>query len=63
MEEAYDAQTIALPPLEEITVNLYPDSGQQRVAEILLPGGGDHLRSRKIFWGNLEIPLDTLAAM
>ncbi len=39
MEEAYDVQTISLPPLEEITVNLYPDSGQQRVAEILLTWG------------------------
>ena len=34
--EAYANQPLPLPPLEEITVNLYPDQGQQRVAEILL---------------------------
>ena len=58
VEEAYDAQTIALPPLEEITVNLYPDSGQQRVAEILLTWGeGTHLRSAKFFGEFRKFPL------
>ena len=37
--EAYADQPQPLPPLEEITVNLYPDQGQQRVAEILLTWG------------------------
>lgn len=51
VEEAYDAQTIALPPLEEITVNLYPDSGQQRVAEILLTWGEGTTSVPQNFWG------------
>lgn len=37
--EAYADQLQPLPPLEEITVNLYPDQGQQRLAEILLTWG------------------------
>lgn len=37
--EAYGQQTLRLPPLEEVQVNLYPDSGQQRVVEILLTWG------------------------
>lgn len=36
---AYEGQTEPLPPLEEIQVTLYPDHGQQRVAEILLTWG------------------------
>ena len=54
VEEAYDAQTITLPPLEEITVNLYPDSGQQRVAEILLTWGEGTTSVPQNFLGNLE---------
>ncbi len=37
--QAYAAQSRPLPPLEEIRVNLYPDRGEQRVAEILLTWG------------------------
>ena len=54
VEEAYDAQTISLPPLEEITVNLYPDSGQQRVAEILLTWGEGTTSVPQNFLGTLE---------
>lgn len=50
VQEAYAAQTKPLPALEDIHIILYPDSGQQRLAEIRLtwaepgtesaPGGG-----------------------
>ena len=50
VREAYAAQTKPLPALEDIHITLYPDSGQQRLAEIKLtwaepgaestPGGG-----------------------
>lgn len=50
VREAYAAQTKLLPALEDIHITLYPDSGQQRLAEIKLtwaepgaestPGGG-----------------------
>lgn len=36
VQEAYAAQTVSLPPLEDIHITLYPDHGQQRVAEIKL---------------------------
>ena len=36
---AYASQSLPLPPLEAVTVNLYPNQGQQRVAEILLSWG------------------------
>lgn len=39
VQEAYQVQTVPLPPLEEVEVTLYPDSGQQRVAEIRLTWG------------------------
>ena len=37
--EAYEARMEDLPPLEDVTVTLYPDSGPQRVAEIGLVWG------------------------
>ncbi len=36
VQEAYEAQAADLPPLEGVTVSLYPDSGSQRVAEVCL---------------------------
>ena len=37
--DAYAQQTRPLPPLEAVHVNLYPDQGQERLAEILLTWG------------------------
>ena len=37
--EVYEARKEDLPPLEQVTVTLYPDSGPQRVAEIGLVWG------------------------
>ena len=37
--EVYEARREDLPPLEQVTVTLYPDSGPQRVAEIGLVWG------------------------
>ncbi|MDY3014270.1 MAG: hypothetical protein SOR61_03605 [Evtepia sp.] len=37
--DAYAQQVRALPPLKSVQVNLYPDQGQERLAEILLTWG------------------------
>jgi len=39
VEEAYAQQTADLPPLEDVTITLYPAAGPQRVAEIGLVWG------------------------
>ena len=41
VEAAYEKQRQDLPPLEDVTVTLYPDSGPQRVAELTLTWGQD----------------------
>ena len=57
VEEAYAAQTLPLPQLTDIQVNLYPENGQQRVAEILLTWA-DRAPAQN-FSENGEISLDT----
>lgn len=37
--DAYAAQTRPLPPLDQVDITLYPDQGQQRLAEITLTWG------------------------
>ena len=53
VEEAYAAQTAPMPPLEDVTVTLYPSAGPQRVAEITLAWGEEISRE------NQETGLDT----
>lgn len=53
VEEAYQAQSAALPPLEDVTVTLYPETGSQRVAEIGLVWG-----ETENFAENQQIGLD-----
>ena len=54
VQEAYQAQTRPLPPLLGVEVKLYPDSGQQRVAEILLTWQAREHQTVEDFLGNLK---------
>lgn len=54
VQEAYQAQTRPLPPLLGVEVKLYPDSGQQRVAEILVTWQAREHQTVEDFLGNLK---------
>lgn len=54
VQEAYQAQERSLPPLLGVEVKLYPDSGQQRVAEILLTWQAREHQTVEDFLGKLK---------
>ena len=54
VQEAYQAQTPPCPPLLGVEVKLYPDSGQQRVAEILLTWQAREHQTVEDFFGKFE---------